>query len=93
MTQKGFKSDGLGLVVNKKGTVARLPALAENKHLAMIGDTGSGKSTAIRQILLEVKARGDTAILYDSSAGFLEQFYDEKRGDIVLNPIDTRCPY
>ena len=87
-----FKADGLGFVVNKKGTVARLPALAENKHLAMIGDTGSGKSTAIRQILLEVKARGDSAILYDSSASFLEQFYDEKRGDIVLNPIDTRCP-
>lgn len=88
-----FKSHGLGLAVNKKGTVIRLPALAENKHLAMIGDTGSGKSTAIRQILLEVKARGDNAIVYDSSAGFLQQFFDEKRGDIVLNPIDTRCPY
>ncbi len=90
---KRFKSHGLGLVVNKKGTVVRLPALAENKHLAMIGDTGSGKSTAIRQILLEVKARGDNAIVYDSSAGFLKQFYDEKRGDIVLNPVDARCPY
>ena len=88
-----FKSQGLGLAVDKKGTVVRLPALAENKHLAMIGDTGSGKSTAIRQILLEVKARGDNAIVYDSSAGFLQQFFDEKRGDIVLNPIDTRCPY
>ena len=88
-----FKPHGLGLVVNKKGTVVRLPALAENKHLAVIGDTGSGKSTAIRQILLEVRARGDNAILYDSSAGFLKQFYDEKRGDIVLNPVDLRCPY
>lgn len=88
-----FKSHGLGLVVNKKGTVVRLPALAENKHLCMIGDTGSGKSTAIRQILLEIKARGDNAIVYDSSAGFLQQFFEEKRGDIVLNPIDTRCPY
>jgi len=88
-----FKPHGLGLVVNKKGTVVRLPALAENKHLAVIGDTGSGKSTAIRQILLEVRARGDNAILYDSSAGFLKQFYDEKRGDIVLNPVDMRCPY
>jgi hypothetical protein len=88
-----FKPHGLGLVVNKKGTVVRLPALAENKHLAVIGDTGSGKSTAIRQILLEVRARGDNAILYDSSAGFLKQFYDEKRGDIILNPVDARCPY
>lgn len=88
-----FKSHGLGLAVDREGTVVRLPALAENKHLAMIGDTGSGKSTAIRQILLEVKARGDNAILYDSSASFLQQFYDEKRGDIVLNPIDARCPY
>jgi hypothetical protein len=88
-----FKPHGLGLVVNKKGTVVRLPALAENKHLSVIGDTGSGKSTAIRQILLEVRARGDNAILYDSSAGFLKQFYDEKRGDIILNPVDARCPY
>jgi Type IV secretion-system coupling protein DNA-binding domain len=88
-----FQTRGLGLVVNRKGTVIRLPQLAENKHLAMIGDTGSGKSTAIRQILLEVKARGDNVILYDSSASFLQQFYDEKRGDIVLNPTDKRCPY
>jgi type IV secretory pathway TraG/TraD family ATPase VirD4 len=88
-----FKTHGLGLVVNKKGTILRLPALAENKHLAMIGDTGSGKSTAIRQILLDVRARGHNAILYDSSANFLKQFFDEKRGDIVLNPIDARCPY
>ena len=58
-----------------------------------MGDTGSGKSSIIRQMLYQVDARGDSAIVYDPACEFVKQFYNERRGDIVLNPLDARMPY
>jgi DNA helicase HerA-like ATPase len=59
----------------------------------LMGDTGSGKSSAIRQILRQVQERGETAIVYDPAMDFVGEFYDPKRGDLILNPLDARCPY
>ena len=36
---------------------------------------------------------GHSAIVHDPACEFIERFYDESRGDIVLNPLDRRCPY
>src|SRR5260370_10080075 len=36
---------------------------------------------------------GHSAIGHDPAWEFIERFYDEGRGDIVLNPLDRRCPY
>jgi hypothetical protein len=58
-----------------------------------MGDTGSGKSSAIRQILRQVQERGETAIVYDPAMDFVGEFYDPERGDLILNPLDARCPY
>src|SRR5450755_86356 len=33
------------------------------------------------------------AIVYDPACEFIQRFYDATRGDIVLNPLDARCPY
>ena len=71
----------------------RVPRNAENKHFLVVGDTGSGKSSIIRQMLYQVADRGDSAIVYDPACEFVKQFYDERRGDIVLNPLDARMPY
>jgi len=71
----------------------RVPRNAENKHFLVVGDTGSGKSSVIRQMLYQVADRGDSAIVYDPACEFVKQFYDERRGDIVLNPLDARMPY
>jgi hypothetical protein len=59
----------------------------------LMGDTGSGKSSAIRQILRQVQERGETAIVYDPAMDFVGEFYDPNRGDLILNPLDARCPY
>ena len=32
-------------------------------------------------------------IVYDPACEFVRQFYLPDRGDIVLNPLDERCPY
>jgi type IV secretory pathway TraG/TraD family ATPase VirD4 len=65
----------------------------EASHILFMGDTGSGKSSAIRQLLRQVKDRGESAIVYDPAMDFLGEFYDPKRGDLILNPLDQRCPY
>lgn len=70
-----------------------VPREREQRHMMMIGDTGSGKSTAIRQILQQVGERLEPAIVYESSGEYVREFYDPNRGDIILNPLDARCPF
>jgi type IV secretory pathway TraG/TraD family ATPase VirD4 len=65
-----------------------IPTLDETKHFKLIGTTGTGKSTAIREILETAIARGDRAILADPDGGYLAQFQRRFRGDIVLNPFE-----
>ena len=75
------------------GPSYRIPRRLESSHIMLMGDTGSGKSSAIRQILRQVQERGETAIVYDPAMDFVGEFYDPKRGDLILNPLDARCPY
>jgi Type IV secretion-system coupling protein DNA-binding domain len=67
-----------------------VPALDEAKHFKLIGTTGTGKSTAIREILGQALARGDRAVIADPDGGYMERFYRRDRGDVVLNPFDSR---
>lgn len=90
---KVLDGDGIGFVVEEEKRKLRIPRRAENKHILTVGDTGAGKSTIIRQILVQVAERQHSAIVYDPACEFIQQFFDERRGDIVLNPLDTRSPY
>jgi hypothetical protein len=72
---------------------ARVPRDREAMHFLIVGDSGTGKSAAIRQILSQVWERGEAAIVYDPAMEYLPQFYNEARGDVVLNPLDARCPF
>jgi len=65
-----------------------IPQSDETKHFKLIGTTGTGKSTAIRELLGCAIARGDRAVFADPDAGYVEYFYDRYRGDIVLNPFE-----
>lgn len=31
--------------------------------------------------------------MYDPALEYLPQFYRESRGDVILNPLDPRCPF
>jgi Type IV secretion-system coupling protein DNA-binding domain len=57
-----------------------------------MGDSGTGKSSLIRQLLLQIRIRGEGAVVYDPALEFLPQFYDPI-SDTVLNPTDTRMPF
>jgi len=60
----------------------------ETRHFKLIGTTGTGKSTAIRELLGAAIARGDRAVFADPDGGYLTRFYDRYRGDVVLNPFE-----
>jgi len=62
----------------------------EVKHFKLIGATGTGKSTAMRELLHGALARGDRAVIADPDGGYLSRFYDPGRGDVILNPFDAR---
>ena len=75
------------------GPIYRMPRRLESSHILLMGDSGSGKSSAIRQILRQVQGRGESGIVYDPAMDFVGEFYSPARGDLILNPLDARCPY
>lgn len=85
----GAETDARALTL---GTVP-VPNRLETRHMAMIGTTGSGKTTALRQLLDGIEARGEAALVYDTSGEFIAHYYRPERGDIILNPFDARCAY
>lgn len=68
----------------------RLSRLDETKHFKFIGSTGTGKSTAIRELVGAAILRGDRAVFADPDGGYRDRFFDRYRGDIVLNPFEAR---
>lgn len=90
---KTVKGDGIGFKTDEMKEMIRIPARAEAQHIQIIGDTGAGKSSLIFQVLRQVRSRGDSAIVYDPAREFVKRFYDPKNGDVILNPLDKRCPY
>jgi hypothetical protein len=68
-----------------------IPPTDEAKHFKMVGTTGTGKSTAIRELLDGALGRGDRAVIADPDGGYLNRFYDPSRGDVILNPFDARA--
>ncbi len=61
----------------------------ETRHFKLIGATGTGKSTAIRELLRGALRRGDRAVITDPDGAYLRRFYDRYRGDVILNPFEA----
>jgi hypothetical protein len=55
---KAIQGTGIGLKVNHCREVLRVPLRAEDQHFEIIGDTGSGKTTIIMQMLRQIQSRG-----------------------------------
>lgn len=87
------KGDGIGFKIDGMRKMLRIPTRAEAQHMQIIGDTGAGKSSLLAQTLRQVQSRSDSAIVYDPAREYVKRFYDPGRGDIILNPLDRRCPY
>ena len=90
---KAIQGDGIGFKTLEAEPMMRIPQRSEGQHIELMGDTGAGKTTLIMQLLRQIQARGQSAIVYDPACEFVQRFYDKDRKDIILNPLDKRCPY
>ena len=90
---KAVQGDGIGFKTLETEAMMRIPAGAEGQHIELMGDTGAGKTTLIMQLLRQIQSRGESAIIYDPACEFIQRFYERDREDIILNPLDARCPY
>src|SRR5947207_14606684 len=72
----------------------RVPRAEENEGLLLLGDPGTGKSQVIHQLLDNIAKRKpqEAVVVYDPAGEFIEKHF-EPESDIVLNPLDARCPY
>lgn len=63
---------------------------AEIQQMLIIGNSGTGKSQLINQLLTQIRSRGDMAIIFDSKLDFVRDFYQSE--DTLLSPFDQRAP-
>jgi type IV conjugative transfer system coupling protein TraD len=67
------------------------PWRLEQSHAMLIGTTGMGKTVALSDMIEEAREHGQRAVIFDLTGSFIEHFYESDR-DIILNPLDARCP-
>jgi hypothetical protein len=68
-----------------------VPEGDETRHFRIVGSTGAGRGTAIREILAGGLTRGDRAVIADPDGEYLRRLYKPERGDVILNPFDPRA--
>ena len=103
--RKEKEQPGVGLLLKNKrspgemaagqeGYILRIPKRHESHHFSIAGAPGAGKTQTIQQLIDQVNDRGetDTAIVWDPTGVLTERYYQQERGDIILNPLDARCP-
>ena len=104
--KKRGRTDGIGFITTEAqslrerlfmtyryGPMVQIPREDETRHHLFMGTTASGKTTAIKQVLIQARDAGETAIIHDPTLEYIRSFYDPGRGDIILNPLDERAPY
>lgn len=67
------------------------PWRLEQTHAMLIGSTGAGKTTQLRNIVTEARERHQRCVIFDLTGAFVEAFYRPET-DHILNPMDERCP-
>lgn len=67
------------------------PPGGETEWTYLNGGTGSGKTTAIRMLLHDIREQQMPAVIYDPSREFIAEFYDPAR-DVIFDPADARFP-
>ena len=92
--------DGLHLGVNRThGVVSRvsLPQASRNHHFWIVGQTGTGKSTLLENIILQDILEGRSVIVIDPHGDLIRQVLgkipEERVGDVILfDPADKEFP-
>lgn len=67
-----------------------IPWRLEQTHTMLIGTTGTGKTTELRSLVKQARARNHGCVIFDLTGAFVSTFYDPEK-DYILNPMDERC--
>ncbi|WP_165379542.1 type IV secretion system DNA-binding domain-containing protein [Rickettsiales endosymbiont of Peranema trichophorum] len=65
------------------------PPGGETEHLMLCGTTGTGKTVILKDLIRQIKERGDKALIYDYTGAFISGYYEPDK-DIIINPFDKR---
>lgn len=74
-------------------TIAGVPLVlnSEVQHILLAGTTGTGKSVCIQELLDQVRAERQKAVVFDIDGTLVANYYRPSK-DILLNALDERCP-
>jgi type IV conjugative transfer system coupling protein TraD len=64
---------------------------SEPQHVLLAGTTGTGKTVAMKELMDQVREKGQRAVVYDIDGSFVPTYYRHDK-DILLNPLDQRAP-
>lgn len=78
--------EGEGLLLG----AARWPRNIEPQHLLVEGANGTGKTQLLKQLVNQLRERGDTVVIVDSQYDMFNTF--GRQGDVILSPFDERSP-
>lgn len=62
----------------------------ETENILIIGTTGSGKTNALKHIANQLPDQ--KVIIVDTKGELVYKYYNAARGDIIMNPFDSRYP-
>ena len=66
-----------------------IPGEDETSHFFILGQSGTGKTVLIDQILADLKLRDKKMIIHDNKMDFTAKFYNPTK-DYIFNPLDER---
>lgn len=74
-------------------TIAGVPLVldSEVQHILLAGTTGAGKSVCIQELMDQVRAKAQKAIIFDIDGTLVANYYRPEK-DILLSALDERCP-
>ena len=80
--------------MDARSYMLRMPREEETEGILLLGDPGTGKSQVIQQLLAQIAKRNppEAVVCYDPAGEFIVNYFRPGQ-DIVLNPLDGRCPY
>lgn len=67
-----------------------VPVELETRGFLLVGSPGTGKSQTLTHALDALRADGQRAVIADASGIYTSRYYYDKRGDVILNPFDSR---
>jgi type IV conjugative transfer system coupling protein TraD len=90
-TELDSKTKRKGRTLLDQITIGGIPIAreVEPQHFLLVGGPGTGKTVVCEAVMDVARARGQRAVVYDSTGEFVSHYYRPDR-DVILSPVDAR---